>query len=191
MSDPDDGQFVRRQGESLAYGLPGVRLCRIPRGVVEEHGMAGSERQVPDGAVPLLECKFDQTSLSSLRGELARCGAANGLADPALPNVVLAINEIATNAVRYAGGHGQLQLWRFEGSLFCRVADDGPGIPRRHLDESHRSRPGYIDGHGLWLARQIADSLAVETDRSGTCVLLRFALRPLESTVPRSANGVV
>ena len=153
--------------------------------------MADSERQVPDGAVPLLDCKFDQTSLAALRGELARCGAANGLADPELPNVVLAINEITTNAVRYAGGHGQLQVWRFDSSLFCQIADHGPGIPRRHLDESHRSRPGYIGGHGLWLARQIADSLAVETDKTGTRVLLRFALRPLESTVPRSVDGDV
>jgi anti-sigma regulatory factor (Ser/Thr protein kinase) len=149
-------------------------------------------RTVPHGAVPLLECKFDQGSLAALRGELARCGAANGLTDPELPNVVLAVNEITTNAVRYAGGHGQLQLWRLEDSLFCRVADDGTGIPRRHLDQSHRPRPGYIGGHGLWLARQIADSIAVETDReSGTCVLLRFALRPLETTIPRSSDGSV
>jgi serine/threonine-protein kinase RsbW len=154
--------------------------------------MAEISRDVPDGAVPLLECKFDRASLAALRSELGRCGAANGLTEPALPNVVLAINEIATNAVRYAGGHGQLQLWRFEDNLFCRVADDGPGIPPHHLDQSHRPRPGYIGGHGLWLARQISDSIAVETDRlSGTCVLLRFALPPMTSTVPRSTDGSV
>jgi anti-sigma regulatory factor (Ser/Thr protein kinase) len=149
-------------------------------------------RTVPDGAVPLLECKFDQGSLAALRGELARCGAANGLTDPALPNFVLAINEITTNAVRYAGGQGQLQLWRRADNLFCRIADDGPGIPRRHLDQSHRPRPGYIGGHGLWLARQIADSIAVETDRlSGTRVLLRIALHPTQRTLPRSTDGNV
>jgi serine/threonine-protein kinase RsbW len=149
-------------------------------------------RTVPDGAVSLLECKFDQGSLAALRGELVRCGAANGLIDPALPNFVLAINEITTNAVRYAGGHGQLQLWRYDDNLFCRVADDGPGIARRHLDQAHRPRPGYIGGHGLWLARQISDSIAVETDRaSGTRVLLRFALRPMETPVARSADGSV
>ncbi|MFL5516577.1 MAG: ATP-binding protein [Gemmatimonadales bacterium] len=132
---------------------------------------------VPTGSVVLLECKFDQASLAALRGELTTCGAANGLTGLALSRFVLAVNEITTNAVRYAGGGGQLRLWRHGDSLWCRIVDDGPGITRRRLNESHQPRPGHMVGHGLWLARQICDSLDIETDRqSGTRVLLRYAL---------------
>src|SRR4051812_9135147 len=79
----------------------------------------------------LLECAFDRTSLAQTRGELGRCGSAHGLVDLALSNFVLAVNEIMTNAVRYAGGRGTVTLWRDHGSLRCHVNDRGSGIPAR------------------------------------------------------------
>src|SRR2546421_10679780 len=102
--------------------------------------MAGTRKQdppsiVPDGAVVLLDCKFNRNSIAAVRGELSRCGASSGLNELALFNFVLAVNEITTNAVRYAGGHGQLQLWRYGNTLCCQVMDSGPGIPRWALDE--------------------------------------------------------
>jgi len=132
---------------------------------------------VRDQVIPLLEYGFDITSLSALRAEISRCGGANGLTYIALYNFVGAVNEITTNAIRYAGGHGRLRMWRQGDDLWCRVTDDGPGIPKRWLDESHRPKPGRIGGSGLWLARQICHSVEIQTDRmSGTRVLLRYAL---------------
>jgi serine/threonine-protein kinase RsbW len=136
----------------------------------------GLPRRIPDGAEALVECKFELAGLSALRNEVSRHAAAHGLGDMALFNFVLAVNEITTNAVRHAGGQGQLQLWRLGDDLWCRVLDDGPGIaPSRLRDE--RPAPGHIAGRGLWLARRICDSVDIETDRSsGTRVLLRYAL---------------
>ena len=132
---------------------------------------------MPDDAVPLLELKFDQASLGTLRAELGRCAEVNGLAETDLSNFILAVNEIATNAIRYAGGHGRLSLWRCGPQLCCLVVDDGPGIPRRHLDQARRPTPGHIGGHGLWLARHICTSIQIDSDRrSGTRVLLQYAL---------------
>jgi len=134
-------------------------------------------RTKPAGAVTLLEYKFDQGSLAALRGELGRCATDAGLTDLALSNFVLAVNEIATNAVRYAGGHGQLCLWSDGSRLWCRISDDGPGIPRRYLNQVARPTPGQIGGHGLWLARHICTSIEIDTDRrTGTRVLLGYAL---------------
>src|SRR4051812_7304380 len=112
----------------------------------------GQPLAAPDTHVPLLDCKFDQASLGALRGEISRCGAANGLVDLALSNFVLAVNEIVTNAVRYAGGKGDLRLWRQDDDLWCRIVDSGPGIPKRYLERTRRPEPGQIGGHGLWLA---------------------------------------
>jgi serine/threonine-protein kinase RsbW len=141
--------------------------------------MAGlsADDESGDGIVPLLERKFDTASLSALRAEINRCGAASGLTDIPLYNFVVAVNEITTNAVRYAGGHGQLVMWRRGGDLWCRVTDEGPSIPKRWLDESHRPQPGRIGGSGLWLTRHICQSVEIETGRTtGTRVLLRYAI---------------
>jgi anti-sigma regulatory factor (Ser/Thr protein kinase) len=128
---------------------------------------------VPDDAVLLLHVCFDRHSVSTARGEVARCGRANGLGDRTLPNFVLAVNEITTNAARYAHG-GRLRLWGHRNALWCEVTDNGTGIPQGHLDQSHRRRQGHVGGHGLWLARQICHSFEISTDHSGTGVLMGY-----------------
>jgi len=136
----------------------------------------------------LLDRKFDRSSLAALRNELSRYAAANGLTDLALANFVLAVNEITTNAVRYAGGQGQLRLWRNGDELWCQVVDDGHGIPRRHLEQSRNRDPAHVSGHGLWLARHICAGFEIETGRaSGTRVLLRYVL----PSAARSTDGSV
>lgn len=159
-------------------------------GLAEEGGMAGAPAE---GTPPVdaerdapMERKFDQSSLGALRSELSRYAAAHGLTDLALANFVLAVNEIATNAVRYAGGHGQLRAWRQGGELWCRVVDDGHGIPRRYLEQSARPDPLHVSGHGLWLARHICAGVDIETGRAtGTRVLLRYPL----PNAARSTHG--
>src|SRR5690348_15118876 len=88
-----------------------------------------------------LECKFDRSSLAAVRSELSRYGTVHGLTDLALANFILAVNEVTTNAVRYAGGQGRLRVWCQDGELRCQVEDDGRGIPRRYLEQSYRPDP--------------------------------------------------
>jgi serine/threonine-protein kinase RsbW len=141
---------------------------------------------VPYDAVPLLRTSFDRESLASVRGAIARCGRANGLSDRTLPNFVLAVNEITTNAVRHAGGRGVLSLWRHRNSFWCEVADRGPGISPGHLDQSHCRRAGRIGGHGLWLARQICHPFEIDTDQAtGTRVLMGYRLPAASDDFPQ------
>jgi anti-sigma regulatory factor (Ser/Thr protein kinase) len=126
--------------------------------------------------------------LGALRSELSRYGAARGLSDLALANFVLAVNEIITNAVRYAGGQGRLRLWRQGAELRCQVEDDGRGIPRRYLEQSYRPDATHVGGHGLWLARHICAAVEIETGRAtGTRVLLRYPM-PIAA---RSTDGTL
>ena len=139
----------------------------------------GERRHSPIGVVVLLlECMFDRQSLAPLRRDLGRCGRANGLNDRLLSDLVLAVNEITTNAVRHGGGRGRLRLWSDEHSLWCEVGDDGPGIPSERLDETRRRSPGPIGGNGLWLTHQICDDVDIETGGLGTRVVMRYGLRP-------------
>jgi anti-sigma regulatory factor (Ser/Thr protein kinase) len=103
-------------------------------------------------------------------------GADSGLADLALSNFVLAVNEIATNSVRHAGGGGRVRLWRSAADLWCEVVDAGRGIPAGRIAGYQRPPPGHIGGWGLWLARHLCGDLHIETGRSGTRVVLRYAL---------------
>ncbi len=139
---------------------------------------------LPEGAVPLFDCRFDRDSLAMVRTEIGRWGTANGLTDLQLANFVLAVNEITTNAVRHAGGRGGLMLWRDGTRLCCRISDSGPGIQPHHLDQARRPRPELVGGHGLWLARRICGGIEVDSDRgSGTRVLLTYPLPALDAPV--------
>jgi serine/threonine-protein kinase RsbW len=124
----------------------------------------------------LLSGEFDRNTLGDMRDELSKCCADNGLADLALANYVLAVNEIATNSVRHGGGGGTVRLFRSDADLWCEVSDTGRGIPSRRIYGSERPKPGHIGGWGLWLARHLCDGVDIETGRSGTRVVLRFAL---------------
>jgi serine/threonine-protein kinase RsbW len=131
----------------------------------------------PVGVLPLIDRSFTGAGLGEIRHELGNCASASGLADVALAHFVVAVNEITTNAVRHAGGHGHLRLWRHGDALFCEVVDKGPGISKRQLNDTKERRPGRIGGHGLWLARHICDDVQIETGRgTGTRVLLRYVL---------------
>lgn len=133
-------------------------------------------RPVPDNAVMLLSGEFDRNTLGDLRDELTKRCVQVGLTELPLSNYVLAINEIATNAVRHGGGGGRARLWRSDTDLWCEVIDTGRGIPPRRTHGYERPKPGHIGGWGLWLARHLCDGVDIETSRSGTRVVLRLAL---------------
>lgn len=84
-------------------------------------------------------------------------------------DVVLAVNEVATNAVEHGGaGVAELHLWCGDGEFTCEVHDPGtlsdplPGLV---------APPATVQrGRGLWIARQLCDVLHVWTDVRGTHV---------------------
>jgi len=114
---------------------------------------------------------FTLADLVSLRHEVERYAAGHGLTDLALNRFVVAVNELATNAVRHGGGTGRLELRRTGTVLRCRVTDQGPGIPAG-LRIDAPPAPRAVNGRGLWLVRQIAASLDIDSHPSGTSVTL-------------------
>ncbi|WFE42198.1 ATP-binding protein [Micromonospora sp. WMMD998] len=119
---------------------------------------------------------FDQAQVTELRHSVTSCAHAVGLAGQRLDDFVLAINELITNAVRHGGGQGRLRLWRRNDELVCEVADHGPGISERRLRDRDRPAPETAGGWGLWLARELSDTMEVETGDAGTVVRITAAL---------------
>ena len=119
---------------------------------------------------------FDQAQVTELRHSVTSCAHAAGLRGQRLDDFVLAVNELITNAVRHGGGQGSLRLWRRTGHLVCEVIDHGRGISTRRLDSRSRPAADTAGGWGLWLARELSDSMEVETGAAGTTVRISAAL---------------
>jgi anti-sigma regulatory factor (Ser/Thr protein kinase) len=118
--------------------------------------------------------RFETFTLSAVRRFAERRAAHAGLAESRKDDVVLAVNEVATNSVRHGGGHGVLRSWSRGGSLIFEVIDQG------RIDEPlvGRTRPALEEpgGHGLWLVNQVCELVQVRSSDAGTVVRLHVAL---------------
>ena len=122
----------------------------------------------------------------------AQAGLPPGRAD----DLVIAVHELAANAVRHGAGHGRLRVWRADHALLCEISDDGAPVaadaaPRpsgesgesaessesRHPAAQWRTEPG----HGLSLVRQVADQASLISGPDGTLATISFALGPPET----------
>ncbi|MGP3922960.1 MULTISPECIES: ATP-binding protein [unclassified Streptomyces] len=125
----------------------------------------------------LLELLFVGEDVPMLRRRLAECAARAGLGEPRRSDFVLAVHEVACNAVEHGGGAGRLLLYRGDGTLHCRVTDHGPGFSE---DVIPPDPPGMLageGGRGLWLTRQLTDRLEIAAGAVGAVVTLVMGLR--------------
>ena len=120
-----------------------------------------------NGRPPLLDLSFDADTLHTARSRIRACADVARIPEGRVEDVVLAVHELAANTVRHGGGAGRLRVWELAGALYCQV-DDGDAAA--FAVDSLPCEPG----HGLWVARQVADQLQTLSGPAGTCVLVRF-----------------
>ena len=146
----------------------------------------GAGRAMAGARTPLLDQEFDSGTLYSLRAAVqARAGQA-GLCEDRVGDVVLAVHELAANAIAHGAGHGHFRMWDLVGALSCEIVDSGPagaaaaGSPSDAGGPPGPSEPAdpwpTADGHGLWLVRQVADHLDLRSGARGTRAIVTFAL---------------
>jgi anti-sigma regulatory factor (Ser/Thr protein kinase) len=108
-----------------------------------------------DGPVDAVRVPFGRRALASVRAWVREFGRAAGLSIEREVDLVLAVGEAASNAVRYGGGGGTLSMWRTDGELVVEVRDSG------QLTDplAGRVRPSTAasGGRGLWLMHQLCD----------------------------------
>jgi len=135
----------------------------------------------PAGARLVLSYDFDLHTIAGVRQVILAGAGGYGLVEPYLSDFVLAVNEVAANAVRHGGGRGRLRLWQGLACLICEVADPGAGTDRaaeragRRMDVGALPIPTAESGRGLWLARRLCDSVAVATAAASTRVVLTYS----------------
>jgi anti-sigma regulatory factor (Ser/Thr protein kinase) len=138
-----------------------------------------SVREPSDGDVPpLLDLAFDSGGLYVLRTEMRACAGQAGLPEDRVADVVLAVHELAANVLSHGEGKGRLRVWNLAGALHCQVADgdliasDDPAARTNSLPD--------LPGHGLWVARRVADRMQTLSGPRGTRVTLTFVPPPAE-----------
>jgi anti-sigma regulatory factor (Ser/Thr protein kinase) len=69
-------------------------------------------RPQDEAAAPsVLDQCFDASSLSALRASTQACAAQAGMPAERATDVVIALHELAANAVRHGAGSGRLRIW--------------------------------------------------------------------------------
>src|SRR5580658_4779047 len=78
-----------------------------------------------DRPMPILDTMFDSVTLHVLRADVQVLAIRTGFPDHRVEDMVLAIHELAANAVHHGAGAGRVRIWDLAGALRCQV-DDGP-----------------------------------------------------------------
>src|SRR3954451_3101865 len=125
-----------------------------------------------------LEESFDAGMLPDLRRAVLAEAVAAGLAGDRAGDVVLALHELAANAVRYGGGAGRLRMMVIGAALQCQVSDAGTGDRgQAGALGPDTAEPWPVQpGHGLWLVAGLADQVDFALGRPASEVTVTFAL---------------
>ncbi len=106
--------------------------------------------------------------LAPIRQITEACGREAGLSSSAVLDLVLAVDEAATNAVLHGMPPAELRIWREPDGIVCEVTDYGkledPLAGRRFPS------PDWTSGRGLWLINQLCDLVEVRPLADGTAV---------------------
>jgi anti-sigma regulatory factor (Ser/Thr protein kinase) len=137
---------------------------RCPKEVLAERDPSTPQVLGP----PDVSYRYNSWQLHEVRRMIARLAPTLGFDPVRAEDLVLAVNEVATNAVEHGSPQAEIQLWAMTGGLVCEVHDTGDlGEPLPGLVAPH---PAEARGRGVWIARQLCDLLHVWRDAAGTHV---------------------
>ena len=127
---------------------------------------------LPEPPVSAQDLAFDAHTIGALRAFVGHYASEAGYARSRRDDLVLAVNELATNSVKYGGGQGRLRIWDEGDDLVCDIRDGGfiqdPMVGRLPPPVTTNG------GRGLWLANHLCDLVQVRSDPTGSVVRVRL-----------------
>jgi anti-sigma regulatory factor (Ser/Thr protein kinase) len=128
-----------------------------------------------DEPVTLIRETFTARHLRRVRRLVGWAAHRVGLGREREQDMVLAVNEAATNAIRYGGGAGELELLQDDGrALIAQISDGGPGMP---ADATVGNPPvEQTGGRGRYLIEKTCDHVEYRTGPDGTTVRIEMDL---------------
>jgi anti-sigma regulatory factor (Ser/Thr protein kinase) len=135
----------------------------------------GGVLPLPPGAA-VREMAFCVGDLPDVRDFAALQARRAGMPEEAIGDYLVAVNEVATNAVTHGTAKARLRVWIDGGDLLIDVHDDGHWIP---VEPPGMTPPHdySTSGMGLWVVRRLVKELRLLTGANGTTVIMRFGLR--------------
>ncbi|MEU6409963.1 sensor histidine kinase [Microbispora sp. NPDC046933] len=112
-------------------------------------------------------------ALPALRAFASAQGDTAGLDRRRLAEMLIAVNELATNTGEHGDGHGTLTLWADHGTLVCQLDDGGRLDPLagRVPPPDHATH-----GRGLLVVNEFADLVRIHRHERGTSIRIHFDL---------------
>ena len=114
----------------------------------------------------------ESAALVSARRFVREQAEAAGLPEATIIDLVLAVNEAVTNALTHGLPPRRIACYVEGRALICQVHDAGTGLEDPLAGFSPHGDDVGTTGHGLWLARQLVDSVQVTSGPTGTRVCL-------------------
>jgi anti-sigma regulatory factor (Ser/Thr protein kinase) len=124
---------------------------------------------------PYAEFTFSLAELPVVRRTIGSLALEAGLPRSRADELVLAVNEIATNAVVHGRAPATVRAWRLDDELVFEVSDSGSGIKDVLAGQLTPSKAD-LGGRGLWLTRLLCD--AVEIRNGVGCTVSMHATAP-------------
>jgi anti-sigma regulatory factor (Ser/Thr protein kinase) len=118
---------------------------------------------------------IESADLHDVRGFVAARAARHGLPDDAVNGLLVAVTELATNAVAHGSSPMAVRMWAADGDLICEVADCGFWRPPPMLGFAPPAS-AMSGGFGLWGVRMLTDVVQIRAGWDGTVVRLRMRL---------------
>jgi anti-sigma regulatory factor (Ser/Thr protein kinase) len=140
--------------------------------------LADAEADRGDGEGRLaLDQAFDSGTLYALRAAVQAHAIEAGLPESRTDDLVIAVHELAANAVRHGAGAGRLRMWERDAALHCQVDDSGSLASGGDAGPAGNAAAywPFLPGHGLWLVRLVADQISVFSGPGGTCATVVFS----------------
>jgi serine/threonine-protein kinase RsbW len=129
----------------------------------------------PLAGAAVAELAFCLPDLPDVRDFAAAQAVRGGMPEEALADFLVAVNEVATNAVTH--GHPSakavLRMWTVGRTLVVEIHDEGrwdPGSPPGETPPA----PYATSGMGLWVARMVSSDITFETGAAGTFITMFF-----------------
>jgi anti-sigma regulatory factor (Ser/Thr protein kinase) len=130
----------------------------------------GDEPLLPEPPASVQVMAVEADDLTRVRHFVRRFAADVGLSPRRTHDLVLAVNEIATNTILYTPDAGTLRIWSEPTALVCEIRDAG------HITDALAGRRSPVDsadhGRGLWMANQLCDLVQLRSSAAGTTIRL-------------------
>lgn len=149
-----------------------------PRYAEPEAVVAAFNRPLPEPHTPPAVLIFGAGELAAVRRFVREHGARAGLPPDRVDDLLIVVNELATNALVHGRGPGTLRLWPDDDGVMCEVLDRGR--PAGALLLAGRVPPALYSEHGrgLVLVNLLCDAVHVHAGPDATAVRLHVLRSP-------------